>query len=222
MIFAIGLRSMDAIIPVNFLVVRTAQYASTVINLEGVSPTLCTYWKRQPHILPFCCLFVIRFIPSPQHYYTTTLWYCIIIHGIPPKRLTVNLTFSISRMIPLTDWRCLSLKLFWWTRTSLTHSLSPLSYFSIAGDIIIKLAPQIVINHNAPDKIGQPLVMESYNFSVKDVFEAVSIDEYIMWVFLSLQPCFVLVSVLIVSHWIIQYTVLTSFVLPASSVPTSR
>jgi hypothetical protein len=48
------------------------------------------------------------------------------------------------------------------------------------GELIIKLAPQIVINTSATDLIGQPLVMETYNFSVKDVFEAVTIEEYLM------------------------------------------
>lgn len=53
-------------------------------------------------------------------------------------------------------------------------------WFIFAGEVIIKLAPQIVINHTAPDYTGQPLVMETYNFSVKEIFEAVTIDEYIM------------------------------------------
>jgi hypothetical protein len=48
------------------------------------------------------------------------------------------------------------------------------------GELIIKLAPQIVINTSATDLSGQPLVMETYNFSVKDVFEAVTIEEYLM------------------------------------------
>lgn len=60
----------------------------------------------------------------------------------------------------------------------LIYSLIDLLIF--AGEVIIKLAPQIVINHTAPDYTGQPLVMETYNFSVKEIFEAVTIDEYIM------------------------------------------
>lgn len=64
---------------------------------------------------------------------------------------------------------------------SLIHLLTNLpTYLLNAGELIIKLAPQIVINHSAPDFSGQPLVMETYNFSVKDIFEAVTIDQYIM------------------------------------------
>ena len=53
---------------------------------------------------------------------------------------------------------------------------------NITGELIIKLAPQIVISPSAPDKLGQPLVMERFDFSPKEVFEAVTIDQYITYV----------------------------------------
>ena len=51
----------------------------------------------------------------------------------------------------------------------------------LPGKLIIKLAPQIVILPSAPDKLGQPLVMEQFDFSPKDIFDAVTIDQYIMY-----------------------------------------
>jgi hypothetical protein len=47
------------------------------------------------------------------------------------------------------------------------------------GKLIIGLAPQIVLSVNALDKCGQPLSLEQFNFSPKEVFKAIKMDDYL-------------------------------------------
>jgi hypothetical protein len=49
------------------------------------------------------------------------------------------------------------------------------------GELIISLAPQIVISPSGRDKLGQPIQMEQYNFSPTLVFENITMDEYIRY-----------------------------------------
>ncbi len=49
------------------------------------------------------------------------------------------------------------------------------------GKMIIDLAPQIVLSVNALDKQGQPLSLEQFNFSPKEVFKAVSLNDYLLF-----------------------------------------
>jgi len=55
------------------------------------------------------------------------------------------------------------------------------------GKIIIKLAPQIVITANSLDYKGQPLAMETYDFSPKDVLDAISIEDFLKFLIYSLE-----------------------------------
>jgi len=55
------------------------------------------------------------------------------------------------------------------------------------GDVIIRLAPQVVMAANARDHVGQPIVLEQYGFSPKEVMAAVSIDEYIIFLIYTLE-----------------------------------
>jgi hypothetical protein len=47
------------------------------------------------------------------------------------------------------------------------------------GKLIISLAPQIVLSVNALDKRGQPLSLEQFNFSPKEVFKVIGMDDYL-------------------------------------------
>ena len=55
------------------------------------------------------------------------------------------------------------------------------------GELIIRLAPQIVIDPSARDYVGQPLVMEQYGFQPKEILAAVDIDEYITFLIHTLE-----------------------------------
>ena len=71
----------------------------------------------------------------------------------------------------------------------------------LPGKLIIKLAPQIVILPSAPDKLGQPLVMEQFDFSPKDIFDAVTIDQYIMYgIIFLLIIFFVFLNIILFSY----------------------
>eukprot|EP01031_Cornospumella_fuschlensis_P027185 gene27185-32845_t len=49
------------------------------------------------------------------------------------------------------------------------------------GRTIIDLAPQIIITSNATDRKGQPLAMECYDFVPREVFKAVTKDDYLLF-----------------------------------------
>ncbi len=55
------------------------------------------------------------------------------------------------------------------------------------GKLIIDLAPQIVLSVNALDKRGQPLSIEQFNFSPKEVFKAVSLADYLIFLTYTLE-----------------------------------
>lgn len=46
---------------------------------------------------------------------------------------------------------------------------------------ILRLVPQIVINHKLRDREGAPLCLEQYRFSPHGVLQEVSVDEYIQF-----------------------------------------
>jgi hypothetical protein len=56
-----------------------------------------------------------------------------------------------------------------------------------AGAKIIKIAPQIVFTANATDRLGQPLVVETFDFSPKDFLDNITIDEYLTFLLYSLE-----------------------------------
>ena len=55
------------------------------------------------------------------------------------------------------------------------------------GKLIIDLAPQIIISTNATDYNGRPMCLEQYNFSPKEVFKAVSIEDYLIFLTYTLE-----------------------------------
>lgn len=55
------------------------------------------------------------------------------------------------------------------------------------GEKILNLAPQIIISAKALDKKGQPLAMESYDFSPAKLFKEVTLEEYILFLTYALE-----------------------------------
>jgi len=55
------------------------------------------------------------------------------------------------------------------------------------GKKILELAPQIIISAKALDRKGQPLAMESYDFSPHKLFQEVKLEEYILFLTYSLE-----------------------------------
>jgi hypothetical protein len=55
------------------------------------------------------------------------------------------------------------------------------------GKQILKLAPQIVISPHSVDKKGRPLAMELFNFNPKDVFKAIKLEEFLLWLTYALE-----------------------------------
>ena len=56
-----------------------------------------------------------------------------------------------------------------------------------SGKKILELAPQIVISAKALDRKGQPLAMESYDFSPNKLFKEVTIEEYMLFLTYALE-----------------------------------
>lgn len=42
----------------------------------------------------------------------------------------------------------------------------------------LQVFPQIIMTAQARDKLGQPIILEQYNFQPKDVLDVVTTDEY--------------------------------------------
>lgn len=55
------------------------------------------------------------------------------------------------------------------------------------GKMIIDLAPQIVLSVNSMDKKGQPLSLEQFDFKPKEVFRAVSLENYLLFLTYTLE-----------------------------------
>eukprot|EP01041_Mallomonas_annulata_P007024 gene7024-14292_t len=55
------------------------------------------------------------------------------------------------------------------------------------GDVILKLAPQIVLSTKSKDKHGNPISIETFNFSPIEVLKQISIDDYIMFLIYTLE-----------------------------------
>lgn len=55
------------------------------------------------------------------------------------------------------------------------------------GELILKLIPQLVILPHATDKLGCPICVEQYNFIPAEVFQQITMEEYILFVIYSLE-----------------------------------
>jgi hypothetical protein len=55
------------------------------------------------------------------------------------------------------------------------------------GEKIMRLMPQIVIDHKCRDKNGCPIVVEQYNFSLATLLSEISLEEYTQFVTYSLE-----------------------------------
>lgn len=55
------------------------------------------------------------------------------------------------------------------------------------GEKILKLIPQIVIDHNIRDTTNSPIVFEQFNFRPADVLAEISVEEYVVFVTYSLE-----------------------------------
>ena len=55
------------------------------------------------------------------------------------------------------------------------------------GDIILKLIPQLIVLPEALDKTGSPICVEQYNFIPSEVFQYITIEDYIVFVKYSLE-----------------------------------
>lgn len=49
------------------------------------------------------------------------------------------------------------------------------------GEKVLKVFPQIVMTAKAKDKLGQPLILEQYNFDPKNVLDAATLDDYALF-----------------------------------------
>lgn len=55
------------------------------------------------------------------------------------------------------------------------------------GELILKLIPQLVILPYATDKLGCPICVEQYNFIPAEVFQQITMEEYILFVIYTLE-----------------------------------
>lgn len=55
------------------------------------------------------------------------------------------------------------------------------------GELIIKLAPQIVIAPNALDNCGQPITLERFGFDPNEVFKFVTLEQYLVFLIYVLE-----------------------------------
>lgn len=55
------------------------------------------------------------------------------------------------------------------------------------GQIIIDIAPQIILSPNALDRKGRPLALERYCFSPAEVFKNITIEDYLLFLIYSLE-----------------------------------
>ena len=55
------------------------------------------------------------------------------------------------------------------------------------GELILKLIPQLVILPYATDKLGCPICVEQYNFVPAEVFQQITMEDYILFVIYTLE-----------------------------------